>query len=275
MRFDRGAIPRSNVAYVTVTVERPADFPGVVRLVISNPPVNATSITDLASIADQMSSLGDDDRVVMISAHGRGFSAGGDLKEMDRLPGHEGILGQCVESARACSAISRCPVPVIIAVHDYCLGVGLELVGSADISIAADDALFQWTEIDNGTVGGAAQGYRMLPPQTLRYLMFTSAPIRADDLHAVGGLTEVVPGAQLDDRGMEIARTIAAKPGALLRHLKKSLDALEPFDVETAMRYEQGFIFQVNMEGEGSAARQRFLEGSREGIETNPGPSSA
>lgn len=247
----------------------------MVRVVIANPPVNATTIADLTSLADHLSSLGDDDRVVLISAHGRGFSAGGDLKEMEQLPGHEGILGQCVESARACTAISHCPVPVIIGVHDYCLGVGLELVGSADISIAADDAVFQWTEIDNGTVGGAAQGYRMLPPQTLRYLMFTAAPISAADLQARGGLTEVVPGAQLDARGLEIARTIAAKPGGLLRHLKKSLDSLEPFDVETAMRYEQGFIFQVNMEGEGSAARQHFLEGSRDGIDTNPGPSNS
>jgi enoyl-CoA hydratase len=193
---------------------------------------------------------------------------------MESLPGHEGIVGQCVESARACTAISRCPVPVIVAVHDYCLGVGLELVGCADMSVAADDAVFQWTEIDNGTVGGAAQGFRMLPPQTLRYLMFTAEPISASDLHRLGGLTEVVSLDQLGERAMEIACTIAAKPGGLLRQLKKSLDGLEPFDVETAMRYEQGFIFQVNMEGEGSAARQRFLDGRREGVATNQRPKS-
>lgn len=259
---------------MTVTIERPDDSPGVVRLVVDNPPVNATSIVDLAALADHLSALGDDDRVVVISARGRGFSAGGDLKEMEGLPGHAGIVGQCVESARACTAIAECPVPVIVAVHDHCLGVGLELVGSADISVAADDAVFQWTEIDNGTVGGAAQGFRMLPPQTLRYLMFTAAPIGARDLWARGGLTEVVPAAELDVRAMDIARTIAAKPAGLLRHLKTSLDALEPFDVETAMRYEQGFIFQVNLEGEGAAARQRFLDGDRAGIDTG-GPASA
>jgi len=254
---------------VTITIERPVDSPGVVTVTIANPPVNATSIVDLSLLADHLSSLGSDDRVVLITAHGRGFSAGGDLKEMEHLPGHEGILGQCIESARACTAISRCPVPVIIAVHDYCLGVGLELVGSADISIAAEDAVFQWTEIDNGTVGGAAQGYRMLPPQTLRYLMFTADPISAADLHRLGGLTEVVPGARLAERAMEIANKIAAKSGGLVRHLKKSLDALEPFDIETAMRYEQGFIFQLNMEGEGSAARRQFLDGERKGVATD------
>ncbi len=240
----------------------------MVAIRLANPPVNATSIVDLAALTEMLASLSSDDRVVVISAEGRGFSAGGDLKEMEGLPGHEGIVGQCVESARACVAISQCPVPVVVAVHDYCLGVGLELVGSADISIAADNAVFQWTEVDNGTVGGAAQGYRMLPPQTLRYLMFTAEPIGAAELHRLGGLTEVVTPERLSERAMEIATTIAAKPAGLLRKLKASLDGLEPFDVESAMRYEQGFIFQLNLEGEGSAARQRFLQGDRQGIAT-------
>ncbi|MFT7598766.1 MAG: enoyl-CoA hydratase [Acidimicrobiales bacterium] len=257
---------RYSIGPVTVTIERPANSPGVVAITIANPPVNATSIVDLTSLAEHLSSLTSEDHVVLILAHGRGFSAGGDLKEMESLPGHEGIIGQCVESAKACVAISQCPVPVVIAVHDYCLGVGLELVGSADISVAADDAVFQWTEIDNGTVGGAAQGYRMLPPQTLRYLMFTAEPISATELHRLGGLTEVVSPDRLSERAMEIASMIAAKPAGLLRQLKKSLDGLETFDVETAMRYEQGFIFQMNMEGDGSAARQRFLDGKREGL---------
>ncbi len=267
-------VQRYSIEVVTITIERPSNCPGVVAITIANPPVNATSITDLTSLAEHLGSLTNEDNVVLISARGRGFSAGGDLKEMESLPGHDGILGQCVESARACTAIARCPVPVIVAVHDYCLGVGLELVGSADISLAADDAVFQWTEIDNGTVGGAAQGYRMLPPQTLRYLMFTAEPIAAVDLHRLGGLTEVAPADRIAERAMEIARMIAAKPSGLLRHLKKSLDGLEPFDVETAMRYEQGFIFQVNMEGEGSAARRRFLDGERDGIATEQPPDS-
>ena len=251
---------------MSLEVQRPSDSPGVVRLVLSNPPVNATSIEDLRSIADTIGGITQDDRVIIISAEGKGFSAGGDLKEMDQLDGHEGILGQCLESARACTAISRCSVPVIVVVHDYCLGVGIELVGSADIALANEAALFQWTEVDNGTVGGAAQGFRMLPPQLLRHLMFTAEPITARDLWGRGALTEVLPLENLDARAQEIAQTIASKPPNLVRHLKASMDAIEAFDVENAMRFEQGFIFQLNMEGSGSAARTAFLEGSRKGL---------
>ena len=89
---------------MTLEVQRPSDSPGVVRLVLSNPPANATSIEDLCSIADTIEDVTQDDRVIVISAHGKGFSAGGDVKEMDRLDGPEGILGPCLASARACPA---------------------------------------------------------------------------------------------------------------------------------------------------------------------------
>ena len=255
---------------VTLEVERSDDAPGVVRLTLDNPPVNATSIDDLRSIADVLTSLSESDKVVVISARGKGFSAGGDLKEMDQLPGHEGILQQCLESARACTAISQCPIPVIVAIHDYCLGVGIEVVGSADIAIANEEALFQWTEIDNGTIGGAAQGFRMLPPQALRYLMFTAEPVTARDLWSRGALTEVVPASELINRTDDIAAVIASKQPDLMRHLKSSMDTLEAVDIENAMRFEQGYIFQLNMEGTGSAARTAFLEGTRQGVKTDP-----
>ena len=144
---------------VSLEVQRPFDAQGVVRLILSKSPVNAMSIAELVSLADAIEGINEDDRVIVISAIGKGFSAGGDLKEMDQFDGYEGISGQCLESARACTAISRCAVPAIVVVHDYCLGVDIELVGSADIALVNETALFQLTEVDNGTAGGTAQGF--------------------------------------------------------------------------------------------------------------------
>jgi|TARA_B100001094_G_C17856487_1_gene635259 enoyl-CoA hydratase len=202
---------------MSLEVQRPFDAQGVVRLILSNSPVNAMSITDLGSLADAIEGINEDERVIVISAIGKGFSAGGDLKEMDQFDGYEGILGQCLESARACRAISRCAVPVIVVVHDYCLGVDIELAGSADIALVNDavlvneTALFQWTEVDNGTAGGTAKGFRILPPQLLRHLMFTVEPLAAQDLWGRGTLTEVLPLSKLEERSQEIAQIIASK----------------------------------------------------------------
>ena len=196
---------------MSLEVQRPFDAQGVVRLILSNSPVNALSITDLGSLADAIEGINEDERVIVISAIGKGFSAGGDLKEMDQFDGYEGILGQCLESARACRAISRCAVPVIVVVYDYYLGVDIELVGSADMALANEAALFQWTEVDNGTAGGTAKGFRILPPQLLRHLMFTVEPLAAQDLWGRGTLTEVLPLSKLEERAQEIAQIIANK----------------------------------------------------------------
>ena len=85
-----------------------------------------------------------------------------------------------------CSAIARSKVPVIVAVQGYCIGLGIEIVGSADVSVASKDAEFIFREIDNGTVGGAAQALRILPPPVVRYLMFTGGTVTGEELYRMG-----------------------------------------------------------------------------------------
>ena len=80
----------------------------------------------------------------------------------------------------------------------------------------------------------------------------------------------MVPASELINRTDDIAAVIASKQPDLMRHLKSSMDALEAVDIENAMRFEQGYIFQLNMEGTGSAARTAFLEGTRQGVKKDP-----
>ena len=75
-----------------------------------------------------------------------------------------------------------------MAVQGYCIGLGIEIVGSADISIADEEARFVFREIDNGTVGGAAQALRLLPPPVVRFLMLTGEDMSATDLYRLGAL---------------------------------------------------------------------------------------
>ena len=48
------------------------------------------------------------------------------------------------------AAIYDCPVPVISAVHGFCIGGGIGIAGSSDIVIASEDASFSLPEIDRG-----------------------------------------------------------------------------------------------------------------------------
>ncbi|MED5439656.1 MAG: enoyl-CoA hydratase-related protein, partial [Actinomycetota bacterium] len=66
---------------------------GVATVVMDNPPVNALGIADTYALADLFDGYGNrtDVRSVILTAKGHGFCAGVDIKEIQALPGNEGI----------------------------------------------------------------------------------------------------------------------------------------------------------------------------------------
>src|SRR5215469_11029391 len=114
---------------------------GIAEVTIDCPPVNAIPAQGWLDLADAVSGAGKDPgvRAVILAAEGRGFCAGVDIKEMQRTPGHEALIGANRGCFAAFAAIYDCAVPVLAAVQGFCLGGGVGLAGSADIVIAADD----------------------------------------------------------------------------------------------------------------------------------------
>src|SRR6266480_7913344 len=130
---------------------------GIAEIVIDYPPVNAIPVQGWFDLANAVTAAGDDPetRAVVIAAEGRGFCAGVDIKEMQRTPGHEALIGANRGCYAAFAAVYDCAVPVIAAVHGYCLGGGIGLVGNADVIVASDDAVFGLPEVDRGALGAA------------------------------------------------------------------------------------------------------------------------
>jgi len=200
---------------------------------------------------------------VILSATGRGFCAGVDIKEMQRLAGHEGILGASQGCFAAFAAVYDCPVPVIAAVHGFCLGGGIGLAGNADVIIAAEDATFGLPEVDRGALGAATHLARLVPQQLMRAMVYTCRTVTARELLSFGSVLEVVPRGELRTAARELAETIAAKDPAVIRLAKQSLNGIDPVDVKRSYRYEQGFTYELNLAGAGDKARQAFVDRKR------------
>ena len=160
-------------------------------LVIDAPPVNAFSIELLKELTRQLRSIPDEARAVVIRSTGKAFSAGGDIKEMQRLSGFEGIIGQIQEGLDCCETIERCPVPVIAAVQGYCYGIGVLVAGVCDILLASEGTQFVLNEIDNGAASGAVQVLGLVPEKRVRSALLTGEPLMAEELLAHGGLASV------------------------------------------------------------------------------------
>ena len=237
----------------------------VAEVVIDNPPVNALPVKGWFDLADTIRRLGRDPevRALIVAANPeiRGYQAGVDIKELAADPTNKSL----VDVNRGCwetfAAVYDCEVPVIAAVHGYCLGGGIGIAGNADIVVASDDATFGLPEVDRGALGAATHLGRLVPQHKLRALFFTGSMVTAQELLAFGTVERVVPRAELMDAAREIAAVIAAKSPLVIRKAKESLNAIDPVDVKRSYRFEQGFTFELNLWGDSDELRQAFVEG--------------
>jgi len=236
---------------------------GIAEVVIDFPPVNALPMRGWHDLAAAVTAAGADPgtRAVILAAEGRGFCAGVDIKEMQRVPGHEGILGASQGCFAAFAAVYDCPVPVIAAVQGFCLGGGIGLAGNADVIIAAEDATFGLPEVDRGALGAATHLARLVPQQLMRAMVYTCQTVTARELLSFGTVLEVVPAGELRAAARDLAATIADKDPLVIRLAKQSLNGIDPVDVKRSYRYEQGFTYELNLSGAGNKARQAFVDG--------------
>jgi enoyl-CoA hydratase len=227
--------------------------------------VNALPVAGWFSLADSLTALGADPavRVVVLRAEGRGFNAGVDIKELQAATDFSALIGVNKGCAAAFAAVYECPVPVITAVHGFCLGGGIGLVGNADIIVASDDATFGLPEVDRGALGAATHLARLVPQPLMRAMVYTCRTVSARQLLAFGTVLDVVPPGELRDAAQALAEEIAAKDPAVIRLAKQSLNGIDPVDVKRSYRYEQGFTFELNLAGAGDRARQAFVDSKR------------
>jgi enoyl-CoA hydratase len=236
------------------------DAQGVAELTLDNPPVNALGRDAWFALARKLEELGRDARVrvVVIDAAGRGFQCGVDVKELAR----DGSI--IVDVNRGCyevfAAIYDCPVPVISAVHGFCLGGGIGIAGSSDLVLAADDASFGLPEIDRGAMGAATHAMRMFGMQEARRMLLTGEPIGAAEAFRLGGLLRVVPRAQLRDEALALATKIASKSPRAVRAAKASLNGIELLEPKSSYRFEQGFTLELYTSRDSQEARDAFVE---------------
>ncbi|WP_433359840.1 enoyl-CoA hydratase-related protein [Streptosporangium sp. CA-115845] len=243
---------------------------GVAELVVDNPPVNAYNRADISMLVDHLRGYAGDEevRAVVLRGEGRGFCGGGDVKEVQNLPGFEGILGQTRGSLELTLAIAECPVPVIGAIHGYCIGLGVLVAGVCDILLAAPATPFVLAEADNGATSGIVQAIGLMPEKRLRAAMFTCEPVDASELHAFGSVLRLVPADELPAAAHALASTIAAKRTNVIRGLKAAMAGSIGRDIRGAYRQELSYTFELNISGEAREARSDFVEGRRTGYRT-------
>ncbi|MEU9213289.1 enoyl-CoA hydratase family protein [Streptomyces sp. NPDC048415] len=234
---------------------------GITVVTVDFPPVNALPVRGWFDLADTVRAAGRDPAIgcVVLAAEGRGFNAGVDIKEMQRdRRGHRALIGANRGCFEAFAAVYECEVPVVAAVHGFCLGGGIGLAGNADAIVASEDATFGLPELDRGALGAATHLARLVPQHLMRALYYTSRTATAAELHAHGSVWRVVRRAELRAAALELAHEIAAKDSHLIRLAKAAINGIDPVDVRRSYRFEQGFTFEANLSGVADRVRDTF-----------------
>jgi enoyl-CoA hydratase/carnithine racemase len=178
-------------------------------------------------------------RVVVVTARGRAFCAGADLKATsDGEPGQKDLLDLIVELL---STLRNFPKPVVAAVNGLAVAGGLELVLACDLVIAAESAKFGDAHSNFGVFpggGGAAVLPRKVPQNVARYLLFTGESIVAAEAKHFGLVNEVVPDGELESRAQALADRLAKKSPLVLANMKAVANEALDKSVADALRHE-------------------------------------
>jgi enoyl-CoA hydratase len=242
-------------------VTRPDNHPGVLLVTIERPPVNALNLVLFRGLRDLFQEAGamPGVRCIVLTAAGRMFSAGADVKELGERT-TESQIARSVISRGCFDAIRRCEVPVIAAVNGAALGAGMVVASSCDMMVAADSAVFSLPEINVGVMGGTRHSARVLPDKLVRYLALTGRKIDARTLQSYGGVNEVVAAESLMDTAFDIADEIARKSPVAVRLMKESINLTEDMPITEGYRVEQLFTTLASSMDESREAAAAFLE---------------
>ena len=126
----------------------------VLRITLAKPERrNAFDAALIAELTQAFADIGDA-RSVVLAGEGKTFCAGADV-EWQRSSidlSYEENVEDAMRLYRMCEAIDACPAPVVARVQGYALGGGSGLVACSDITIAAPDAVFGFSEVKLGII---------------------------------------------------------------------------------------------------------------------------
>jgi methylglutaconyl-CoA hydratase len=222
----------------------------ILRVTLARPERrNAFDAALIAALTDAFADVGDA-RVVLLAGDGPSFCAGADVEW------HRSAIDLTLDEnaedglrlTRMLETIDRCPAPVVARVHGYALGGGSALVACADVAVAAEDAVFGFSEVRLGIAPAVVSPFvlaRIGPGAARRYFL-TGERFDAEAAFRIGLVHEVV--SDLDAAVDRIVGDVLKGGPRAVREAKRLV--LEPGDgPDLALRAAARRVSEEGQEG--------------------------
>jgi enoyl-CoA hydratase len=164
---------------------------------------------------------------IVLAAEGRAFSAGFDLKE---------LAEQNISSAQQWGEVLRadfdfvmqfwdCPKPTVAAIHGHCIGGGMELAVSCDLTIADANTLMGEPEMKFGSsIAALVLPWLIGPKQAKELLLTASDQVTAQRAYELGLVNEVTQDGTHLARALAVAQAMAGYSPVSVQLTKRAIN---------------------------------------------------
>ena len=242
----------------------------VAVITLNNPPVNGLGHATRLGIAEGVSAAQLDPaiRTIVITGAGKAFSGGADINEFGspKALAEPSLLSVIL-------ALEACTKPTIAAVHNVCMGGGLELALGCHYRVAAPGAQVALPEVKIGLLpgaGGTQRLPRVLGVENALNMIVSGAPMNSEALAKIPGqkLFDRIIEGDLMQGALAFAAEVADKrPLPLVRNLRAehpNPDAYFQFARNTVGAMARNFPAPLKcVEAVAAAVSKRFDEGMR------------
>ncbi len=196
-------------------------------------------------------SVTDEVRVVVFSGEGKHFCAGIDLELLMSVAQYQKIscagkrsekIRQLIQTLQdTITAIEKCSKPVLAAVHNGCIGGGVDIAAACDMRYCTDDAYFTIKEIDLGMVADIGTLQRLpkiISPAMVAEMAYTGRKVAGQEAKSIGLVNQSYESKEAMMAGvLKLAKTIASKSPVSIRGTKDVMRYSRDHSVDDALNY--------------------------------------
>lgn len=201
-------------------------------------------------------------KVIVLTGAGKGFSSGGDIREMvGSTDSRENLLKMSHSLTSGIGDITRrirkINKPIIARINGACAGAGMNIALACDFRVASDTAKFLQAFVNIGLVPDAGGIYllcQLIGPAKTAELVMLGEQISAQKAQDLGLVNALVSADELDVAVKKLTDRLTNLPTLALSAMKQSLNQVAYAGLDTAL--DQEVIYQMQM-----AITEDFKEG--------------
>jgi len=137
------------------------------------------------------------------------------------------------------AAVKEARAPTLAIVQGEALGVGCALAAVCDVTLAADDAVFQVPELNHNIAPTLVMWafINRVPYKTAAYLVYSRERVTAQRAEFLGVVTKVIPSAQLAGEAEAFSQSLLSRAATSLQGIKEFLKYGSRMDPASASAY--------------------------------------